>query len=225
MKSMLLKNFMDCQMNRLILVIGMMICAQCVSAQTFKEWFRQKKTQKEYLIQQIAALKVYLKHLKKGYDIVEKGLNTVGDIKQGKFDLDMEYLESLRNVNSAVSGSVKVANIVAYQKAIMVEFRKLKVKTNESDFLTTEEKKYVAEVYSNMLKESEVSLEELDRVLSDAAFEMKDDERIKRIDLLYVDMKDKYSFTKSFSNSTRQLISQRAKDEHEILVHEKLVLK
>lgn len=203
----------------------MMICAQSVQAQTFKEWFRQKKTQKEYLIQQIAALKVYLKHLKKGYDIVQKGLTTVGDIKQGKFGLDIEYLESLRNVNIAVGGSVKVANIIAYQKAIMIEFRKLKDRANESDFLTIDEKKYVGDVYSNMLNESEVSLEELDRVVSDATFEMKDDERIKRIDLLYVDMKDKYSFTKYFSNSTRQLISQRAKDEHEILVHEKLVLK
>lgn len=216
---------MGCQMNKIILVVGMMICAQSVSAQTFKEWFRQKKTQKEYLIQQIAALKVYLKHLKKGYDIVQKGLTTVGDIKQGKFDLDIEYIESLRNVNTAVSGSVRVANIIAYQKAIMIEFRKLIDRANESDFLTIDEKKYVGDVYSNMLEESEVSLEELDRVVSDATFEMKDDERIKRIDLLYVDMKDKYSFTKYFSNSTRQLISQRAKDEHEILVHEKLVLK
>jgi hypothetical protein len=216
---------MDFQMNKAMIAIGLVLCAQTLSAQTFKEWFHQKKTQKEYLIQQIAALKVYLTSLKKGYDIVQKGLNTVGDIKQGKFDLDIEYLESLKNVNSAVSGSAKVANIVGYQKAIMLEFRKLKDLANESELLTAQEKRYVADVYSNMLKESEVSLEELDRVLSDTDFEMKDDERINRIDLLYVDMKDKYSFTKSFSSSTRQLISQRAKDEHEILVQENFVLK
>jgi hypothetical protein len=146
----------------------------------------------------------------------------VGDIKQGKFNLDIEYLESLGNVNPAVSGSAKVASIVAHQKAIMVEFRKIKDRASESVFLNADEKEYVINVYSNMLEESEASLEELDRVLNDAAFAMKDDERIKRIDLLYVDMKDKYAFTKSFSNSTRLLINQRAKDEHEIGIYEKL---
>lgn len=194
-------------------------------AQTFDEWFRQKKTQKKYLLQQIAALKVYLDYLKKGYKIVDKGLTIVGDIKQGKFDLDIEYLESLKNVNSAVSGSAKVAAIIAYQRKIMVEFRRLKDSTNESDFLSDDEKHYVQEVYANMLRESELSLDELDRVLSGSEFEMKDDERVKRIDGIYVDMKDKFEFTKSFSNSTGLLIAQRAKDAQEILIQEKLVLK
>lgn len=194
-------------------------------AQTFDEWFRQKKTQKKYLLQQIAALKVYLDYLKKGYKIVDKGLTIVGDIKQGKFDLDIEYLESLKNVNSAVSGSAKVAAIIAYQRKIMVEFRRLKDSSNESDFLSDDEKHYVQEVYANMLRESELSLDELDRVLSGSEFEMKDDERVKRIDGIYVDMKDKFEFTKSFSNSTGLLIAQRSKDAQEILVQEKLVLK
>lgn len=199
--------------------------AQHGHAQTFDEWFRQKKTQKKYLLQQIAALKVYLDYLKKGYKIVDKGLTIVGDIKQGKFDLDIEYLESLKNVNSAVSGSAKVAAIIAYQRKIMVEFRRLKDSTNESDFLSDDEKHYVQEVYANMLRESELSLDELDRVLSGSEFEMKDDERVKRIDGIYVDMKDKFEFTKSFSNSTGLLIAQRSKDAQEILVQEKLVLK
>lgn len=202
----------------------LMFSVQISNAQTFNEWFRQKKTQKQYLIQQIAALKVYLDYLKKGYKIVDKGLTIVGDIKQGKFDLDIEYLESLKNVNSAVSGSAKVASIVAYQRMIMIEFRKLKDLSNGSEFFTREEKQYVESVYANMLRESEMSLDELDRVLSDSDFEMKDDERVKRVDALYVDMKDKYVFTKSFSNSTQVLIAQRSKDQNEVLIQESLIL-
>lgn len=216
---------MACQMNKLILICAFAVSAGICNAQTFNEWFRQKKTQKEYLLQQIAALKVYLDYLKKGYKIVDKGLTIVGDIKQGKFDLDIEYLESLKNVNSAVSGSAKVASIVAYQRMIMIEFRRLKDLTNETDLFTSEEKHYVEDVYANMLRESEMSLNELDRVLSNSDFEMKDDERVKRIDVLYIDMKDKYAFTKSFSNSTQLLIAQRGKDENEIQVQEDLVLK
>jgi hypothetical protein len=213
---------MDLKMNKVFLIAGLILIGQNASGQTFNEWFRQKKTQKQYLLQQIAALKVYLGYLKEGYDIVQKGLNTVGDIKQGKFDLDIEYLESLKNVNSAVSGSAKVASIVAYQRLIMNEFRKLKGQSDETELFTNQEKEYVRDVYANMLRESESSLEELDRVLSSQDFEMKDDERIKRIDVLYVDMKEKYAFTKSFSNSTKLLISQRASDKYEVGVQELL---
>jgi hypothetical protein len=212
-------------MNRLILIFAFAISANICNAQTFNEWFRQKNTQRKYLLQQIAALKVYLDYLKKGYKIVDKGLTIVGDIKKGKFDLDIEYLESLGNVNSAVSGSAKVASIVAYQRMIIIEFRKVRDLANETDYFTTEEKKYVENVYSNMLRESEVSLDEFDRVLSNSDFAMKDDERIKRVDALYIDMKDKYTFTKSFSNSTRLLITQRSKDEQEVRVQEDLVIK
>ena len=212
-------------MNKLLLIFAFAIGASACNAQTFNEWFRQKKTQKKYLLQQIAALKVYLDYLKKGYKIVDKGLTIVGDIKQGKFDLDIEYLESLKNVNSAVSGSAKVASIVAYQRMIIIEFRRLKALTNDTDLLTNEEKQYVESVYSNMLREAEVSLDELDRVLSNSDFEMKDDERVKRVDALYVDMKDKYTFTKSFANSTEVLIAQRSKDKQEVLRQEDLVLK
>lgn len=212
-------------MNKLIVIFTLVLCVNISNAQTFNEWFRQKKTQKQYLIQQIAALRVYLDYLKKGYKIVDKGLTIVGDIKQGKFDLDIEYLESLGNVNSAISGSAKVASIIAYQKRIMIEFRRLKQLANESDYFTAEEKMYVESVYANMLRESEMSLDELDRVLSNSDFEMKDDERVKRVDALCVDMKDKYEFTKSFSNSTQVLIAQRGKEEHEVQVLEDLVLK
>jgi hypothetical protein len=212
-------------MNKLILTLAFAIGGTICNAQTFNEWFRQKKTQKKYLLQQIAALRVYLDYLKKGYKIVDKGLTIVGDIKQGKFDLDIEYLESLKNVNSAVSGSAKVASIVAYQRMIIIEFRRLKSLTNATDLLTNEEKQYVENVYANMLRESEMSLDELDRVLSNSDFEMKDDERVKRVDGLYVDMKDKYTFTKSFANSTEVLIAQRSKDKQEVLRQEDLVLK
>jgi hypothetical protein len=212
-------------MNKLLLIFAFAIGATACSAQTFNEWFRQKKTQKKYLLQQIAALRVYLDYLKKGYKIVDKGLTIVGDIKQGKFDLDIEYLESLKNVNTAVSGSAKVASIVACQRMIIIEFRRLKALTNATDLLTNEEKQYVENVYSNMLRESEMSLDELDRVLSNSDFEMKDDERVRRVDALYVDMKDKYTFTKSFANSTEMLVAQRSKDAQEVLRQEDLVLK
>lgn len=199
-------------------------CCQSLMAQTWDEWFRQKKTQQRYLIQQVAALKVYLEYLKEGYDIAKKGLTIVGDIKEGKFDLDLEYIESLGSVNSAISGSAKVASIIGYQRLVMLEFRRLKELTSSSSFITWDEGHYIADVYANMLRESELTLQELERVLRNSDFEMKDDERLKRLDLLYSDMRDKYMFTRAFSNSAQLLIGQRAKEKSEIDTHKKLIL-
>jgi hypothetical protein len=68
------------------LIIGSTACAQ-----TANEWFKQKKTQTKYLIEQIAALNVYLKTAKKGYDIAQRGLTLIGDIKDGSFQMDKTF--------------------------------------------------------------------------------------------------------------------------------------
>lgn len=207
---------MSYPMNKIILTLLVAICFHSADAQTWNEWFRQKKTQKKYLIQQIAALQMYLKYLKEGYDIAKKGLNAIGDIKQDKFDLDNDYLGSLRTVNSSISGSAKITSIIAYHKILIRQLQKLKDESTDSDLLTASEKSYVSTVYSNMVKESETALEDLERILTDDQLEMKDDERIKQLDKIYIDTKEMYMFSRSFCNSTRMLISQRNVDSSEI---------
>jgi hypothetical protein len=66
------------------------------------------------LIQQIAALKVYLEYLKKGYKIVDKGLTTIGEIKNGTFNLDKDYLYSLKQVSPVVKNFPKVKEVLVY---------------------------------------------------------------------------------------------------------------
>ena len=48
----------------IIMLLGMLVTG--VKAQTFAEWFQQKKTQKIYLLEQIAALQIYTGYLQKG---------------------------------------------------------------------------------------------------------------------------------------------------------------
>jgi hypothetical protein len=218
---------MNCLMNNIVKILTaiaiLILVTQHSNAQNWNEWFRQKKTQKKYLVQQIAALKVYLGYLKEGYGIVKKGLNTVGDIKQGKFDLDQSYLGSLKHVNSSIGKSANISGILTYHKLIINQFRKLKNECDGSDQFTIGEKNYVADVYANILKECDASLTDLDLVLADNEFEMKDDERLLRIDGIYSDMRDKYVFTRSFTNSTRMLLSQRSIDHSEVIVNGRLL--
>jgi len=200
---------------------GLLMSLSC-SAQNAKEWFQQQKTQKEYLIQQIVALKVYLRYLKDGYDIAKKGLTIVGDIKDLNFKDHSTYFESLKLVNTSVKNSAKVSLIVAYQNQIVNEFRTLR--RNSDNQLTPDEIKYIKDVYENLMNECELSLAVLTQVISDRNLEMKDDERLAAIDAVYEEMKDKYAFTKSFMNSTSLLILQRAKEQFEIEAASKLNL-
>jgi hypothetical protein len=205
----------------LTIFFGLLMSLSC-SAQNAKEWFRQKKTQREYLIQQIVALKVYLGYLKDGYDIAKKGLNIVGDIKGRNYDDHSTYFESQKLVNTSVRNSAKISLIVACQNQIVDEFQKLQ--QNSFNQLTPEEIKYIEHVYDNLMSECASSLTVLTQIISDRTLEMKDDERLAAIDAIYEDMKDKYAFTKSFTNSTSMLMLQRSKEQFEIEASSKLNL-
>ena len=206
----------------LAITFGLCLWMSCVQAQTWNEWFRQKKTQKKYLIQQIAALKVYLKYLKEGYDVAKKGLGMIGDINDGNFNDHSTYFASLSLVNPSIKQSGKIALIANMQQQIMSEFRKLDKECRENEYLTDDELEYVRDVYSNMLVKCEESISELNTIITDHSSQLKDDERIERIDLIYEDMSDKRDFARSFSNSTRIIMAQRLREKSEVVTQEKL---
>jgi hypothetical protein len=187
-----------------------------VEAQTLKEWFHQKKTQKEYLINQIAALKVYAKYLKEGYDIAQKGLNIVGEIKGRNFSDHEDHFGSLRIVKDDLGNASSINLILRRQVAIMNEFRELKNVCRNNQNLTEEEIRYVDLVYSNLLTECDRVMVWLQTVITDDSYQMTDDERIERIDAIYHDMNGKYAFTRTFCSSTKSLIMQRGVEKREI---------
>lgn len=191
-------------------------------AQKLKEWFQQKKTQKEYLIKQIAALEVYLDYLKEGYDIVQKGLTIVGDIKGENFNDHSDYFSSLKVVSDDLGVKGKVNAIITRQVAIMTMFRKLNNECRSNDYLTRDEIHYIGLVYGNLIAECERSIAALEVVITNEAAQMTDEARIERIDEVYDDMNDKYAFAWSFCNSTRTLIMQRASERNEVESFKKL---
>lgn len=67
--------------------------------------------QQRMLLEQIAALKVYIGYAQKGYSAVKKGLNTIGDFKRGEFNLHTDYLNSLKVVNPKIKKYARVTEI------------------------------------------------------------------------------------------------------------------
>jgi len=189
---------------------------QIVQAQTWDEWFEQKKTRKKYLLQQIAALQVYLEYAKEGYTIVGKGLQTIQKIKKGDFDVHFDFFSSLKQVNPWIKNSAKVGDIMAYQLGILKETKLALQRVRESDQFTYDEIEFCKGVFDNLINECLESIEELVAVIMPSGLEMKDDERITRIERLYADMQNRYAFTYSFSHEMSLLCFQRIAEQIEI---------
>lgn len=182
----------------------MLITVQLSQGQTFGEFFNQKKTQKKYLLEQIAALQVYIGYAKKGYDIASSGLQTVRDITSGEFNLHSGFINSLKLVSPAVRKNYKVIEIIDYQIRISKAFASVKY----NDLLSLPNQSYVEDVQSQVILDCGNDLEELLLIITSGKIKMRDEERLKRLDKLYDSMIDKYAFTMDFIGQVNTLIRQ-----------------
>ncbi|MBL7760155.1 MAG: hypothetical protein JNK08_05605 [Sediminibacterium sp.] len=204
-------------MKKIILTLAFAaLWISSVTAQTFDEWTNQQSTQKKYLIQQIAALQVYLGYAKKGYNIVTGGINTIHNIKNGDLNLHRDFFNRLKNVNPGIHRYAKVADIIAYQVKIIKQTKLVLTQIRETKQFTEAELNYCKQVFDTLLDECIKTVEELILVTTSGELEMKDDERLKRIDGLYADVQNKYSFTCSFSEDMGLLAVQRLGEQMEI---------
>ncbi len=181
-------------------------------AQTWREFFSQKKTQKKYLLQQIAALQTYISYAKKGYNITSTGISTIKDIKNGEFDLHNAFFNSLKTVSPLVRKNVKIAEIIDLQQSITKNLNGI----GDNASLSQADREYIASVRKKVLEECAADLEALLLIVTSGRLEMTDDQRINRLDNLYAAMRDKSAFTQSFCNGARLLIRQKADEKQAI---------
>lgn len=205
-----------------LFAIPLLFLVTTIKGQTFEEWTSQKKTQIKYLLAQIAANKVYIEYAQKGYGIARKGLNTIQNIKKGDFNLHQDFINSLSVINPKVKSYARVADIIAYQlriiKNVSTTIRNLK----ESYQFANGELDFCKTVFERLLEESLKNLDELFLIVTFDELQMKDDERIKRIDQLYLEMQHKYGFCQSFSDECSVLAMQRLSEQAEIKLSKKL---
>lgn len=200
------------ELNRLKMVwlVSLLLIAVASSqAQTYAEIFRQKKTQKKYLMEQLVALKVYAGYLKKGYDIASNGLDAVRDFTNGEFSLHNAFISSLKTVSPAIRNNGKVADIILLQLEINLSFRNIGQGSAGTMI-------YVEEVRSNLMDECDKDLEELLLVITSGKTEMKEDERLRRLDKIYESMLDKHAFVQSFCNQIGLVNGQRKREQQSI---------
>lgn len=172
--------------------------------------------QKKSMIQQIAALQVYIGYLQKGYSIAKKGLNVISDLKKGELNLHNDYFNSLKAVNPKIRNSEKVAGCITLQIQILNVFNNAYRQLKQSKQFNENELSYMNNVFTRLIDDCTVTISELIEITTSNKFEMKDDERLKRIDNLHNDLQGKNTFVQSFSSEAKVLANSRLQDQNDV---------
>ena len=173
-------------------------------------------------VEKLAQLKKILSNMKKGYEIVSTGYNTIKDISKGNFNLHDAFLNALLQVSPTVRKYKRVADIITCQSQIVKEYRSAFNRFKSTNMFNSSEITYMEDVYKNLFNKSLQNLDELGIVITAGKLRMSDDERIAAIDRIYKDIFDKLVFLRGFNNESSVLAVQRGRELVDTKLSEKL---
>lgn len=188
---------------------GMAASAQ---AQTFAEWFSQKKTQKKYLLQQIAALQVYSTYLKQGYGIATNGLGSISGYLKSENSLHNTYYTRLKTADPVVKNNKMTKDIMAWQQDILKRVKEI----NHVDGITPAEKSYLKDVGLAVLKDCDQQLITLQNVTGDNRMEMSDSERLALLTKVHSAILENYKFISGFAAQVKIVALKRQQEQGDV---------
>jgi hypothetical protein len=168
-------------------------------------------------VEKLAQLKAILSDLKKGYEIVSKGYTTIKTISEGNFHLHDLFLDRLLQVSPVVKNYRRVRDVISAQLKIVREYKTALRQFGASDVLKADEMEYLKKVYANLLDQSVKHMESLALIITAGKLRMSDDERLSAIDAIWKNMEDSLTFLRQFTNETKILALQRAKEKAEVV--------
>ncbi|TWI79048.1 hypothetical protein IQ13_3440 [Lacibacter cauensis] len=168
------------------------------------------------MIQQIIALKTFLKYAKQGYNIVSSGLRTVNSIKNGDFTLHDLKFDHLQQVSPAVSRYAALSGLVVTQANLILICNKLLHEVSQQLILTKEEQDFCKRSVNMFMNECKQYVDELIQLLTAYALELKDDERINRIGQLKQNTIRLEASFRSLSEEMRLLIRNRINEQRSV---------
>jgi hypothetical protein len=187
-----------------ILTAAATLLTFAAEAQTFAEWFSQKKTQKKYLLQQIAAFQIYSGCLKQGYNIANHGLGSITGSLKEELNLHTTYYHKLKAVNAVVKNNPQVNEILIWQKDILNSMGKL----DQTEPLTIDQKSYIGRVKQALLNDCNQQITELQNLVTDGKLEMSDEERISRLNKIHKAIQDNFRFAAAFTSQVQLYVVQ-----------------
>lgn len=190
----------------------MILAVACLS---FCQLQAQQAKQKRMLLLQIAALSTYVDYASKGYKAVKNGLNFISDAKKGEVNLHSDYFTSLVSVNPKVKNYGRVAEIINLQIQIVKSYKRILGNLHKDDLFHGSELDYIERTFMRLLDSCNDSIDTLLLITTSTSLEMKDDERIDRIDMLYGAVQEDYAFCEKFSGELKIMALSKTKEKND----------
>jgi hypothetical protein len=168
------------------------------------------------MLQQIAALQAYLKIAEKGYQIAEQGLQTIGQIKNGEFNLHSAFVSSLKAVSPTVANMAEVAEVIGLEASMINRFSHKLSSYRQSAWLQPAEVSYINQIYTGLVNNGLECITALANLTTDGELSMTDGERINRIQQMDTEMQRQYRLVQTFTNQTDLLTAQRQQEGNDI---------
>lgn len=203
---------MGSRIKNFFLVVALTCSSLCGYSQTYAEFFRQKRTQEKYLLKQLAYLKLYGGYLKKGYEVVSGGLETIKELTSGELGLHEAFISGLSTVSLVVKKDHRVAEIISLQLAIAKSFREI----SNQPGLEGANRLYVTSVRQELMGQCAADLDDLLDIVLSGKLEMSEDERLSRLSKVHDSMREKADFTSYFSSEVLTLLKNRNSQESDI---------
>lgn len=190
-----------------VLLFSFSICANAQS---------QEAQQLLLNVEKLSQLKNILSDMKKGYQVISGGYNTIKNISQGNFSLHEVFLDGLMLVSPEVKKYRRVADIVTFQKHIVTEYKSAFKRFGASDIFNADEMGYLERVYKQLFDQSMDHLDELAMVITSSKLRMSDAERLAAIDRIFLNVQDKLMFLRDFNSKATSLSMARERQRTEL---------
>jgi len=164
-------------------------------------------------LEQLSALKGYIRTAEEGYRIVTDGIHLIGDIKGGEFDLHRIFFSSLKEVDQAVLHAPELRN--AYVEAAATErlFDQALKTYAASGWLQPQEVHYLAAIQQRVADEGRENVAALQMLVQDEALSMTDGGRLQHIQEQQKEVHSRYVRVVAYLVGIGGLITGRAKEQ------------
>jgi hypothetical protein len=192
-----------------ILCATFCICPIINQAQTFAEWWQQKKTRIQYLQQQAAALAALKKTVEKGYQIAEDGIQDIRNIKEDEFGLHSRYFHSMEVASPAVTNSPELSACLSRLRSLLYLISdKLHVYSTDPRLKPADQIFYMG-LFNCLMTDVQEKIEQVHSLVTDYQLKMTDGERLLRIKSIEERAKGKYKLAQSCSRIIDEFIQER----------------
>ncbi|MDP4218347.1 MAG: hypothetical protein Q8927_19280 [Bacteroidota bacterium] len=166
----------------------------------------------ENIAQQVALFQEYISEAEKGYKIVEDGLHTIRDIKNGEFNLHSTFFGSLKAINPQVAGLAEVGEIIAFQATLAQQVAKAMEEARSMRWLLPAERDYAGKFYQVLLNACNAEVYALGELVTADKLTMTDGERIRSIGSLRERVGEEYGALRVFRDRVELLEMQRERE-------------